>query len=46
MKKTKLSLNIVGQITEFDKSVVFASVAQIGWELLQSITNKKMRYSI
>lgn len=37
IKISKLILNIRGNETEFEKNVVFASVVQIGWELLNSI---------
>jgi hypothetical protein len=36
-KKRSLSLNIQGLETEFEGNVVYASIAQIGWELLNSI---------
>lgn len=37
IKSSKLKLNIKGIETEFAKNVVYASVVQIGWELLNSI---------
>ncbi len=36
-KSTSLILNILGTETEFERNVVYASIAQIGWELLNSI---------
>lgn len=36
-KKTNLILNIQGTETEFERNIVYASIAQIGWELLNSI---------
>ncbi len=36
-KRTNLRLNIEGHDTEFGRNVVYASIAQIGWELLNSI---------
>jgi hypothetical protein len=36
-KKTNLILNINGTETEFERNIVYASIAQIGWELLNSI---------
>jgi hypothetical protein len=37
IKNSDLSLNIQGVQTSFERSVVYASVAQIAWELLNSI---------
>lgn len=37
IKTTKLILNIKGNETEFERNIVYASVIQIGWELLRSI---------
>ncbi len=37
IKSSKLMMNIQGSETEFEKNVVYASVVQIGWELLSSI---------
>ncbi len=39
-KKSKLNLNIMGIDTDLERNVVFASVAQIGWELQSSIKLK------
>lgn len=36
-KMSKLALNINGTETEFERNVVYASIAQIGWELLSSV---------
>lgn len=36
-KNTPLSLNIDGIKTNFERNIAYASVAQIGWELLNSI---------
>jgi hypothetical protein len=36
-KNSKLVLNVKGVYTEFERNIVYASVAQIGWELLNSI---------
>ena len=36
-KRTALNLNILGIKTEFERNVVYASIAQIAWELLNSI---------
>lgn len=36
-KKSELQLNIMGIETNFERNIVYASVAQIGWELLNSI---------
>jgi len=38
-KKSNLTLNIQGVETEFERNIVYASIAQIGWELLNSIDN-------
>ncbi len=36
-KTSKLKLNILGSEREFDKNVIYASIAQIGWELKRTI---------
>lgn len=36
-KQSKLTLNIEGVETEFERNIIYASIAQIGWELLNSI---------
>jgi hypothetical protein len=36
-KNTNLCLNIKGIETEFERNIVYASIAQIGWEILNSI---------
>lgn len=36
-KATPLILNIKGVETEFLRNIVYASIAQIGWELLNSV---------
>ncbi|GEM_PF-6757270 len=36
-KQTKLKLNVQGNFTDFDRNVIYASIAQIGWEVLNSI---------
>jgi hypothetical protein len=38
-KNSNLTLNIQGVETEFERNIVYASIAQIGWELLNSIDN-------
>lgn len=40
-KTGKLKLNILGTETELDKNVIYASLAQIGWELKRSIEKKE-----
>jgi hypothetical protein len=37
LKNNKVTINIKGIDTNFERSIVYASVAQIGWELLNSI---------
>ncbi len=37
LKATNLSLNIEGVHTEFESNIIYASLAQIGWEMLNSI---------
>ena len=37
VKKTNLSLNIQGTETEFERNIIYASLTQIGWELLNSM---------
>jgi hypothetical protein len=37
IKNSELSLIVDGMETRFDRNIVYASVAQIGWELLNSI---------
>lgn len=39
VKKTKLTLNISGKEVEFEKNIIYASIAQVGWEIKQSIEN-------
>jgi hypothetical protein len=41
-KETKLELTIYSVRTEFERNVVFATVAQIGWELLNSINESDL----
>ena len=41
-KENKLQLNINGIRADFDRNIVFATVAQIGWELLNSIDDRDM----
>ena len=39
IKESKLILNIGGRETEFEKNLIYATVAQIGWEVKFSIEN-------
>jgi len=39
IKNSDLNLNIKGVETPFEKNVVYASIAQVAWELLNSIDN-------
>jgi hypothetical protein len=40
-KITNLSLNIQGKKTEFERNALYASITQIGWELLNSVEKIK-----
>lgn len=41
-KLTKLNMNVQGVSTSFQRNVVYASIAQIGWEILNSINDSDL----